>query len=78
MKLRNSRVKEYRMDSTGSRGGPVTSYYSQDEAHSGSTKGEEELECLANLYGFEDFLMFFFAPCIVIKFWNINQRDSHI
>jgi hypothetical protein len=51
MKLRNSRLKEYGLDLTGSRGGPVTRYCSQDEAHSG--------ECLANLYGVEEILPFF-------------------
>jgi hypothetical protein len=59
MKLLINRVKEYGLDTTGSRGGPVTSYYSQDKAYFGSTKGEKVLECLANLHLFEDFLLRF-------------------
>jgi hypothetical protein len=77
MKLRSSRVKyeQYGLDSTGSTGGPVTSYYSQDEAHSGPIRGEKVLECLANLYVFEDFYVF--APGIAIKLCNTNQRNAH-
>jgi hypothetical protein len=59
MELTNNRVKEYGLDTTGSRGGPVTSYYSHDKAYFGSTKGGKVFECLANLHFFEDFFLCF-------------------